>query len=54
MRENTSRMESGSMNLASQDCHLVAQHDDLDRDICVAATGKLGQLEHAAERPKEE
>jgi hypothetical protein len=41
-------------DLASEDCHLVAQHHDLDGEVHVPATGEPDQLEDAAERPVEE
>jgi hypothetical protein len=42
------------VDLASKDCHLVAQHDDLDSEVRVTATDESDQLEDAAERPVEE
>lgn len=48
------RLQRRSMDLASKGCHLVAQHDDLDGEIRVAATDEPNQLEDAAERPVEE
>lgn len=42
------------MDLASEDRHLVAQHDDLDGEIRVAATDQSDELQDAAERPVEE
>ena len=48
------RLQRRSVDLASKDCHLVAQHDDLDGEIHVIATGEPDELEDAAERPVEE
>jgi len=40
-----------SGDLASQYRHLVAEQDDLDDEVGVAATGEPDQLEEATERP---
>jgi len=48
------RLQHWSMDLASQHRHLVTQHDDFDREVCVSATGEPNQLEDAAERPVKE
>ena len=32
------RLQRRSADLASEDRHLMAQHDDFDRDVCVTAT----------------
>jgi hypothetical protein len=45
------RLERRSMDLASEDCHLVAQDDDLDREIRFSAANESDQLEDTAERP---
>ena len=42
------------MDLASQDRHLVAQHDDLGGQIRFFANGETDQRKDAAERPVEE
>jgi hypothetical protein len=42
------------VDLASKDCHLVAQHDDLDGEIRVTASNESDELEDTAERPVEE
>ena len=42
------------MDLASSDCHLVAQHDDLDGEIGVTSANESDELEGAAERQVEE
>jgi len=39
-----------SMNLAPQDRHLVAHHDDLDGDIGVTAEDESDQLQDTTER----
>ncbi len=44
------RLRLGSVHLASEDRHLVAQHDDFDREVRVTATDELDQLNHAAKR----
>jgi len=41
------------VDLASQDRHLVAQHDDLDGEIRVTATNESDELDETAERPVE-
>ena len=48
------RLERRSMDLAPEDRHLVAEHDDLDGEIRVTATDQSDELEEAAERPVEE
>ena len=48
------RLQCRSVDLALEDRHLVAQHDDLDGEIRVTATDESDQLEDAAERPVEE
>ncbi len=48
------RLQHWSVDLASQHRHLVTQHDDFDREVCVTATGEPNQLEDAAERPVEQ
>ncbi|MGH3281114.1 MAG: hypothetical protein ACRDNW_18535, partial [Trebonia sp.] len=45
------RLEHRTVDLASQDRHLVAQHDNLNGEIGVAVPGEPDQLEGAAERP---
>jgi len=47
------RLECRSVDLASEDRHLVAQDDDLDRKVRVTATDEPDQLKDAAERPVE-
>jgi hypothetical protein len=47
-------LQRRSLDLASEDCHLVTEYDDLDREICVSATEEPEQLEDAAESPIEE
>jgi hypothetical protein len=42
------------VDLAAQDGHLVAQHDDLDGEIGVTAADESDELDDAAERPVEE
>jgi len=37
-----------------QDCHLVSQHDDLDRKVRVRAADEPDQLKEAAEQLVEE
>lgn len=39
------------VDLASQDCHLVAQDDDLDREIRFSAANESDQPQDTAERP---
>jgi hypothetical protein len=43
-----------SVDVASEDRYLMAQHDDLDREVRVLATGEPDQLEDSAERPVQE
>lgn len=43
-----------TVDLASEDRHLVAEHDDLDCEVRVGATGHADELEDAAERPVQE
>ena len=45
------RLQRRSMDLASEDGHLVAQHHDLDSEVRVIATGESDELEEAAEGP---
>jgi len=47
------RLERRSVDLASEDCHLVAQHDDLDGEIGVTSANESDELEGAAERQVE-
>ena len=42
------------MDLAWEDCHLVAEHDDFYGEVRVVAAGEPRQLEDAAERPIQE
>ncbi len=55
-RQNRSirRLQRRPVDLASEDCHLVAQHDDLDGEIRVTATDQSDELQDTAERPVEE
>lgn len=55
-RQNRSvgRLQCRSVNLAPEDRHLVAQHDDLDGEIRVTAPNESDELEDTAERPVEE
>ncbi|HVA07388.1 MAG TPA: hypothetical protein VNG12_11670 [Acidimicrobiales bacterium] len=46
--------QSGSVDLAAQHRHLVAQHDDLDRQIVLSAAREADKLGHANERQVEE
>ena len=48
------RLERWPMDLAPQDCDLMAQHDDLDGEIGVTATDEADELDDAAERSVEE
>ena len=48
------RFQRRSLDLASEDCHLVAQDHDLDREIRISAANESDELEDAAERPVEE
>jgi hypothetical protein len=45
------RLQRRSLDLASVDCHLVAQHDDLDSEVRVTAPDQSDELEDTAERP---
>ena len=47
-------LERRSVDLAPEDCHLVAQHDDLDPEVNVTATDGPDQLQDAAHCPVEE
>ena len=47
-------LQHGSVDLASEHRHLVAQDHDLDREVCISATDEADQLEDAPERPGEE
>jgi hypothetical protein len=48
------RLQHRTVDLASKDRHLVAQHDDLDRQIRVRAAREPDQLEDANECPVQE
>ncbi len=48
------RLQRRSADLASQDRHLVSEHDDLHGEINVALADEPDQLKDAAERPVEE
>ncbi len=48
------RLQRRTVDLASEYRDLVAQHDDLDREIGVRAAGEPDQLENANERPVQE
>ncbi len=48
------RLEHRSVDLASEDCHLVAQQHDFGGEVHVPATGEPDQLENAEECPVEE
>jgi len=48
------RLQRRSVDLAPEDRHLVAQHDDLNGEIHVTATDEADQPQHLAERPVEE
>ena len=48
------QLKRRSMDLAPQDCHLVAQYNDLDGEIGVTAEDESDELEDATERPVEE
>ncbi len=51
----TCRLQCWSVDLASKDCHLVAQNQDLHRKVRLsAATDETDQQEDAAGRPVEE
>ena len=39
------RLERRSIDLASEDGHLVAEYDDLDGEVSVPATGESDELE---------
>jgi hypothetical protein len=41
------RLERWSVHLASEDRHLVTQHDDLDREVRVSGTDEADQAQHA-------
>jgi hypothetical protein len=47
-------LQRRSIDLASKDCHLMAQHHDLDGELKVLATDQSDQLKDATERPVEE
>jgi len=47
-------LRRGSVHLASEERHLVAQHNDLDREVRISATDEADQLQDAAVRPVEE
>jgi hypothetical protein len=47
-------LQRRTVDLASEHCYLVAQHDDLDRKIRILAAGEPDQLEDANQRPVEE
>jgi hypothetical protein len=42
------------VDLAAQDCHIVAQHHDFDREGFVTAAHEPNQSEDSAKRPGEE
>lgn len=44
------RFQRGSVDLASEHRHLVAQHDNLDREVRIFASDEADQLDDAAER----
>jgi hypothetical protein len=47
-KERTIRWsQSRSGHLPSEDCHLVAEHDDFDRQLLIAPTQEPEQLKHA-------
>jgi hypothetical protein len=46
--------EHRTVDLAPEDCYLVAQHDDLDGEVFVTAAHEPDQLEDTAERLVEE
>jgi len=48
------RLQRRSVNLAPENCHLVAQHDDLVGEIGVTATDQSDELKGAPEGPVEE
>ena len=48
------RLERRSVDLASEDYHLVAQHHDLDGEVRVAAAEESDELEGTAERSVEQ
>lgn len=48
------RLQRRSMDLTSEDCHLMAQHHDLDSEVRVTATDQPDELQDAAEGPVEE
>ena len=47
-------LERRSVDLAPENCHLVAQHDDLHPEVNVTATDGPDQLHDAAHCPVEE
>ena len=47
-------LERRAVGLASKDCYLVSERDDLDGEVGVATIGKPDELQDAAERPVEE
>ena len=47
-------LERRAVHLASEDRHLVAQHDDFDGEVRISATDEADQLKYAAVRPVEE
>ena len=47
-------LQRWAVDLASQHRHLMAQDDDLDRQVRVLATGDPDQLQDATERPVQE
>ncbi len=48
------RLQRWAADLASEHRHLMAQHDHLDREVRVLATGEPDQLEDPTERPVQE
>src|SRR5580700_8221081 len=42
------RLQRRSVDLASEDRHLEAQHAEFDREVCVTATGEQDHLKGAA------
>jgi len=48
------RLQRRSMDLAPEDCHLMAQHHDLDSEVRVPAEGEPDELDETAEHPVEE
>lgn len=47
-------LEHQTVNLALEDCYLVAEHDDFKGELGAATAGEPNQLEEAVERPVEE